>query len=209
MQYSSSETRCSGCHCRQGRPGWGFLPAVFSLSKLRSTRMLQCRSLSLESLWQHSYSTVNAEDVSDHRSHSLASQLPVFCEKLKKWYTKWLLRKLADFTAREEDAGSLLILKSACELQQLPLWLAETWRLWQKSHSPNRPASARAATPEEAAGETGHWEDTDGQHRLPGLLRALGLRQGWALSLQPSPSPFFSPTCQGQHREGAKNLLVI
>lgn len=54
----------------------------------------------------------------------------------------------------------------------------ETWRLWQKSHSPNRPAAARAAAPEEAAGEAGHREDTDGQHRLHCLLGALWLRQG-------------------------------
>ena len=69
----------------------------------------------------------------------------------------------------------------------LPLRPAETWRLWQKSHSPNRPAAARAAAPEEAAGEAGHREDTDGQHRLHRLLRALRLGQGWASPRPPRP----------------------
>lgn len=41
-------------HCRRGRPGWAFLPAVFSVSKLRGTRMLECQ-LTLEFLRQSSY----------------------------------------------------------------------------------------------------------------------------------------------------------
>lgn len=40
MHCSSLEIRCSGCRCRHGRPGWGLLPAVFSVSKVWGTRRL-------------------------------------------------------------------------------------------------------------------------------------------------------------------------
>lgn len=122
------------------------------------------------------------------KTGSPASQLAVPARSSRRDTADGFCGKLAYFTSRQGGAGPSPIVKCARALQQLPLRPTETWRLWQKSHSPNRPAAARAAAPEEAAGEAGHREDTDGQHRLHCLLGALWLRQGWA-SPRPHPLP--------------------
>lgn len=87
VQFSSSEIRCSGDRCKQGRSGWGLLPAVFLILKLRATRLPPCESSPLNPCDRTSTpSTGDAEESDEARSH-----WPVdFClrEKLDEWHQK-------------------------------------------------------------------------------------------------------------------------